>query len=100
MWEELSAELTNKMRWAIGTSCNSSGINLSYSEQREVAIVLAGDVLVALKQKDESPQWALTRKSYRRLLKGGGGQKTTPLPPPEEVERQLNGAKERARLTK
>lgn len=72
-WKQLQAELTNKMRWALGTSSSSAGFNLSYQESQAIATVLAGDALAALKLKETSPDIRWTAASFRSLLRRDTG---------------------------
>jgi len=67
MWKEINSELTNKIRWAIGTTSSSAGFNLSYGEQKAMASVLAGDVLVVMKLKQTSPNYHVTAEAFRKL---------------------------------
>lgn len=54
---EMMAELTNKVRWSIGTSMESFS-GWSYGEQRAVASVIAEEVLELAKAKRESPDFS------------------------------------------
>jgi len=55
-WEEIYAELRNKIRWAIGTTLAESGaINLGFREQTALAGPGAGAILEALKELYEKP---------------------------------------------
>ncbi len=69
-WAELGAEMTNKMRWAIGSSLDGvPGINLDYRAQMVLAGALAGDAIKLLKMLDDKPnlRWQNTA-DVRKLL--------------------------------
>lgn len=69
-WSDLYAELRNKLRWAIGTSCGESGvINLSYRAQTALAAVVAQDILEVLQQVYEKPDLRIDQENARDLLK-------------------------------
>jgi len=77
-WEMLYAELSNKIRWAIGTSVGATGsFNLSYREQQDIAHVLAGDLLACLKAKDETPDLDLVMALKAQMNLNGKKAKKT-----------------------
>jgi len=68
-WEDIYAELRNKLRWAIGTTTAETGvINLSYRSQTAIAGILAQDTLSLLKAAHEKPDLHITTENARKLL--------------------------------
>lgn len=68
-WGDVAMELTNKIRWAIGsTLATTPVINLPYTAQMALASVLATDALVVIKAKTEKPDLVIDRKLIRKVL--------------------------------
>lgn len=59
MWEDLYAELSNKIRWAISTSV-AAQFNLPFRECQAIARPLAHLVVEGLKLKDDAPDLSLS----------------------------------------
>jgi len=66
MWEDLYAELLNKIRWAIASSVSHQS-NMSYGEQRECAKPLASLILEGLKIQNEKPDFVISRYIDQQL---------------------------------
>lgn len=68
-WDDIYAELKNKLRWAVGTTTAETGvISLSYRSQTAIAGILAQDVLSLLKRMHEKPDLAIDPANARILL--------------------------------
>jgi len=68
-WGDIAMELTNKIRWAIGsTLATTPVINLPYTAQMALASVLANDALTLIKAKTEKPDLVIDRKLIRKVL--------------------------------
>jgi len=68
-WGDIAMELTNKIRWAIGSTLASTPvINLPYTAQMALAAVLANDALTLIKAKNEKPDLVIDRKMIRKVL--------------------------------
>lgn len=67
-WEEIYAELQNKIRWAISSTCSNAGYNLAFSEAKAMSSLASGDVLAALKAKQRTPDLRWTKEAYRHFL--------------------------------
>lgn len=65
-WEQIYAELQNKIRWAIATTCSNAAYNLAFSEAKAMSSLASGDVLAALKAKHRTPDLRLTKEAYTR----------------------------------
>jgi len=67
-WEQIYAELLNKIRWSIAST--ASGVfNYSYTETVALAGVCAGDVLKLMKLKEEKPDLRFTSDGVRELIR-------------------------------
>lgn len=64
---DLAAELTNKVRWAIGTSIESFS-GWTYSEQKAVASVFSQDIITLAKVKQDSPHSSWDSETVRSTL--------------------------------
>lgn len=72
MWEEVYAELLNKIRWSIASSVAAQGINLPFRTSKGIAGLFAGDVLRLLKLLEEKPDldiYELAKSEQRSLDK-------------------------------
>jgi hypothetical protein len=68
-WEEVYAELLNKIRWSISTTTADRGaISCSFQEAQSVAGVCAGDVLHLLKLKAATPGFTWGRDEVRVIM--------------------------------
>ena len=66
-WGDLHSELTNKIRWAIGTTAGGSGeVNIPYSQSMAMARQLSGMVVETLKAGMEKPD--LNFAGYMRQM--------------------------------
>lgn len=72
-WDDILAELTNKVRWAITTTMSTTERPWSFREALMVASVLGADVVALAKMASEKPdfRWDSPRE-VRSLLSGGG----------------------------
>lgn len=69
-WDDLYAEMKNKVRWAIGSTLAETGaINLPYRQQSALAGVIAQDLLELLKEIYEKPDLRIDPDNARELLK-------------------------------
>jgi len=75
-WDQLAAELTNKFRWALGTSTGEH-FNLSYREQLRLATTLAGDCITFFKLKEEKPNLEFSPDLLRAKSHRNGKVKTS-----------------------
>lgn len=55
MWEEVYAEMLNKIRWSIASTVSGAGINIPFRTSRGLAGLFAGDVLRLLKLLEDKP---------------------------------------------
>ena len=68
-WGELDAELTNKIRWAIGSTMNGGGgFNIPYSQSMGMARFVTGLVVEVMKEKELKPD--LDMVGYMRASRG------------------------------
>jgi len=68
-WGDIAMELTNKIRWAIGSTLATTPIiNLPYTAQMALASVMAADALTLIKAKTEKPDLVIDRKMIRKVL--------------------------------
>jgi len=68
-WGDFAMELTNKIRWAIGSTLATTPIlNLPYTAQMALASVLASDAVTLIKAKNEKPDLHIDRKMIRKVL--------------------------------
>ncbi len=61
-WERVYAELTNKFRWAIGSTVDATlagSINLPYRSQQDLARSMASELVERLKAMYEKPNLVL-----------------------------------------
>jgi len=69
-WEDVYAELRNKLRWAIGSTLAETGaISLPFRAQSHLAGVLSQDILELLKEIYEKPDLRVDGDNARALLK-------------------------------
>ena len=74
MWtKDQAAELANKVRWAIGSTAgnNGSAFSCPYYLQRDLASLLAGDVvnvLTVIEKERLAEKGRIPRKMVRNLL--------------------------------
>lgn len=66
MWEDLYAELKNKLRWSISTAC-AAQFSMSYRASEAVAKPLAQLVIEGLKLKNEKPDLDLAEWMSREM---------------------------------
>lgn len=55
-WVDVHKELTNKIRWTIGTTAGGIPCNIPYRDSLSIASSIASDLTEALKLLDESPE--------------------------------------------
>tara|TARA_Y100000310_G_scaffold326537_1_gene391540 strand:+ start:545 stop:868 length:324 start_codon:yes stop_codon:yes gene_type:complete len=68
-WGELDAELTNKIRWAIGSTLNGGGgFNIPYSQSMGMARFVTGLVVEVMKEKEAKPD--LDMIGYMKATRG------------------------------
>lgn len=75
-WGLTSAELTNKFRWAIGTSLAASPLTLPYREQLRFAKLLAEEVVEECRRLEKNPGRYVpfsSRSSTNGVVRGGVG---------------------------
>lgn len=66
-WEQIYAELLNKIRWSIATSAANGGINIPFRTSKGLAGFFASDVLRLLKLKDEKPDLDIAELAAKEL---------------------------------
>jgi len=72
MWEEIYAELLNKIRWSIASTVSGQGINIPFRTSKGMASLFASDVLRLLKLLEEKPNldiFELAKSEQRELDK-------------------------------
>lgn len=72
-WEQIYAELLNKIRWAIASTAAGQGYNYTYQDSIALATVLSGDALKFMKLKEEKPDLRATAKEIRTLISASTG---------------------------
>ena len=71
-WEQVYAELLNKIRWSIASTMTGQGFNCSYQESIALASVLAGDALRLIKLRQQKPELRMSVEEVRSLLRTEG----------------------------
>jgi len=85
MWDDLYAELTNKIRWAIGTAGGSVGCSWSYPVQKAAAASLASDVVAAMKLSESSPDYRWDKQAFQAFW-SSSKESGVPVSPQTKVE--------------
>lgn len=68
-WEQIYAELLNKIRWSVASTA-AGAFNYSYRDSLALAQVLAGDALKLMKAREEKPDMRFTPEGVREVIRG------------------------------
>jgi len=71
-WEQIYAELLNKIRWSVASTAANIPVNYSYQDSIALSKVLAGDALKLMKAREEKPDLRFTTESVREAIRSEG----------------------------